>query len=108
MCQLLETINASSKRWCYQIFNIPQITERHKASSDDLQVIVERFPKVILDVNALESKLLECQAASDSELPSYFDEYCKPIEIDLIWHQIYKLTKPQFNQPQFKNLSQLS
>ena len=29
-----------------------RLPERHKASSDDLQVIMEKFPKVILDVNA--------------------------------------------------------
>ena len=64
-----------------------RLPERHKASSDDLQVIMERFPKVILDVNALESELLEYQAVSDSELPSYFDENGKPLRINLIWHQ---------------------
>ena len=61
-----------------------RLPERHKASSDDLQVIMEKFPKVILDVNALESKLLEYQAASDGELPSYFDENGKPVLINLI------------------------
>ena len=69
-----------------------RLPERHKASSDDLQVIMEKFPKVILDVNALESKLLEYQAASDGELPSYFDENGKPVLINLIWHQISQLT----------------
>ena len=49
---------------------------------------MERFLKVILDVNALESELLEYQAASDSELPSYFNENGKPVQINLIWHQM--------------------
>ena len=72
--------------------------ERRKASSDDLQLIMERFPKVILDVNPLESKLLEYQAASDSEFPSYFDENGKPVRINLIWYQISQLTQPHSNQ----------
>ena len=72
-----------------------RLPERHKASSDDLQVIMEKFPKVILDVNALESKLLENQAASDSELPSYFNENGKPVRINLIWHQISQLLNLQ-------------
>ena len=49
---------------------------------------MEKFPKVILDVNVIESKFLEYQAASDRELPSYFDEDGKPVRINLIWHQI--------------------
>ena len=65
-----------------------RLREKHKASSYNLQVTMERFPKVILDVNALESKLLEYQTASDSELLSCFDENGKPVRIDLIWHQI--------------------
>ena len=46
---------------------------------------MERFPKVVLVVDALESKLLEYQAASGS-VPSYFDEIGKPARINLIWH----------------------
>ena len=109
MYQLLEVINASSKRWCYQIFNFPQITQRHKSyirwSASNYGKI---FDKIIWDVNILESKLLEYQGASDSKLPSCFDEYGKPIEIKLIWHQIYQLTGAHSNQPQFKNLPQLA
>ena len=85
-----------------------RLPEKHKVSSDDLQVIMERFLKVILDINALEPELLEYQAASDSDLPSYFVENGKPVRIDLIWHQISQLTEPHSNQHQFKNLSQLA
>ena len=85
-----------------------RLPKRHKASSDDLLVIMEKFSKVILDVNALESQLLEYQAVSDSELSSYFDENGKPVRINLIWHQISQLTKLHSNQSQFKNLSQLT
>ena len=85
-----------------------RLPERYKASSDRLQVLMEKFRKVVLDVNALESKLLECQAASDSESPSYFDENGKPVRINLIWHQMWQFTESHSNQHQFKNLSQLA
>ena len=85
-----------------------RLPEMHKASSDNLQVIMEKFPKVILDVYALESKLLEYQAASDKGFSFYFDENGKPVRINLIWHQISQLTEPHSNQRQFKNLSQLA
>ena len=34
------------------------LLKRHKASSDELQVIVERFPRVVFDIGTLESKFL--------------------------------------------------
>lgn len=61
---LLKVTNASFKRLYYQIFNFPRTTKRHKASSDELQVIVGRFPRVVFDIGALESKFLWVSACT--------------------------------------------
>ena len=49
---------------------------------------MQRFPRVITDMNALESGYLEWQATSDDEFRAYFDEDDKPMRTDHIWHQI--------------------
>ena len=59
-----------------------------QASSNELEVIMKRFPNVINSsvVNDLKCEFLDYQAATDKELPAYYDEDDKPIRID--WHKI--------------------
>ena len=40
---------------------------------------MQTFPRVIIDMNALELEFLEYQATPDDEFPAYFDEDDKPI-----------------------------
>ena len=49
---------------------------------------VQRFPRVITEMNAIESEFLENQATPDDGFPAYFDEADKPKHIDHIWQQI--------------------
>ena len=60
------------------------LPEIHQATSDKLQVLMQIFPRVITDINALESELLEYQATPDDGLPAYFDKDDKPLRIDHI------------------------
>ena len=68
---------------------------------------MQRFRKVIADMNAFESELLEYQATPGDEFPAYFDEDDKPMRIDHIWHQTYKQTDLYSGQPCFKRLAKL-
>ena len=58
-----------------------RLPERHQASTNELEVIIKRFPNVInsSDINCLESEFFGYQAASDKELPASYDEDDKPI-----------------------------
>ena len=49
---------------------------------------MQRFPRVITNINALESEFLEYQTTPDVEFLAYFDEDNKLRRIDHIWHQI--------------------
>ena len=49
---------------------------------------VQRFPRVITEMNAIESEFLENQATPDDGFPAYFDEADKIMRIDHIWQQI--------------------
>ena len=62
----------------------------HQASTNELEVIMKRFPNVINSsvVNDLKSEFLDYQAAPDKELFAYYDEDDKPIRSDLVWHKI--------------------
>ena len=85
-----------------------RLPERHNATSDELQEIVQRFPKVITNTDALESEFLEYQATPDDELPAYFDDDGKPFRIDYVWNQISKITVAHTGQPRFKHLAHLA
>ena len=85
-----------------------RLPERHQASTDELQILTQRFPNVIADTDGLESEFLDYQATPDDDLPSYFDENGKPKRIDYIWHQISLMTDPYSGQPSFKNLAVLA
>ena len=49
-----------------------------------LYVLIQRFPRVTTDMNALESEFLDYQAPSYDEFPTYFDEDDKSLDNDLI------------------------
>ena len=51
-------------------------------------ILMQRFPRVITNINALESEFLEYQTTPDVEFLAYFDEDNKLRRIDHIWHQI--------------------
>ena len=51
-------------------------------------MLMQRFPRVITNINALESEFLEYQTTPDVEFLAYFDEDNKLRRIDHIWHQI--------------------
>ena len=85
-----------------------RLPERHNATSDELQEIVQRFPKAITNTDALESEFLEYQATPDDELPAYFDNDGKPFRIDYVWNQISKITVAHTGQPRFQHLAHLA
>ena len=91
-------------------FTFLRLPERHQASTNELEVIIKRFPNVInsSDINDLESEFLDYQAASDKELPGYYDEHDKPVRIDLVWHKISLLKDPFSGLPRFQHLSKLA
>ena len=61
-----------------------RLPERHTPTLDELHVLMQRFPRVITDMNALESEFLYYQATLDDEFPAYFDEDDKPMHNDHI------------------------
>ena len=85
-----------------------RLPERHQATSDELHMLMQRFPSVITDMDALESEFLEYQATPDDELPAYFDENDKPMRIDHIWHQISTKLDLYSGQPRFKHLAEFA
>lgn len=88
-----------------------RLPERHQASTDDLEVIIDRFPNVVNsdDLKDLEAEFLDYQAASNTELPpAYFDEDDKPIRIDQVWHKISLLNDAFSGLPRFKHLAKLA
>ena len=82
-----------------------RLPERHKATLDELHVLMLRFPRVTTDMNALESEFIEYQATSYDEFPAYFDD---EDHIDHIWHQISKQIDLYSDQPRFKHLAPFS
>ena len=47
--------------------------KRHQATLDELHLLMQRFSRVITDMNALKSEFREYQATPDVEFPAYFD-----------------------------------
>ena len=66
------------------------LPEKHQATLDEMHVLMQRFPKVVTDMNALKSKSLEHQATTRDEFLAYFDENDNLMAIYDIWHQISK------------------
>ena len=64
------------------------LPEIHQAILDKLHMSMQKFPRVITEMNATESEFLENQATPDDGFPAYFDEADKPKHIDHIWQQI--------------------
>ena len=60
-----------------------RLPERHQASTNELEVIMKRFPNAIKssDVNDLESEFLDYQAAPDKELPAYMMRMINQFEL---------------------------
>ena len=84
---------------------LPCLPERHQARLDEL---MQRFSRIITDINALESEFLEYQATPDDEFPAYFDEDDKSMRIDHIYHQISKQIDLYSGQPHFKHLAEFA
>ena len=55
---------------------------------DKLHVLMQRFSRVITDINAIESEFREFQITLDDGFRTYFDMDDKPLRIDHICHQI--------------------
>ena len=60
------------------------LPERHQTTLDKLDVLMEKFPRVINDMNSLESEFIEYQATADDEFLPYFDKNDNPMCTDHI------------------------
>ena len=69
---------------------------------------MQRFPRFIPDMNALESKLFEYQATPDDEFPVYFHNDNNIMHTDHTWHQISKQIDLYSGHPRFKHLAELA
>ena len=76
---------------------LPRLPERHQATLNEL---MQRFSRIITDMNALESEFLEYQATST------FDKDNKPKRIDQIFHLISKQIDLYSGQLHFKHLAE--
>ena len=85
-----------------------RLPERHEATLDELHMLMQRFSRVITDMNALESEFLEYHATPDDEFQAYFDEDDKPMYIDHIWHKISKQIDLCSGQLCFKHLAEFA
>ena len=81
---------------------------KHQATLDEMHVLMQRFPKVVTDMNALKSKSLEHQATTRDEFLAYFDENDNLMAIYDIWHQISKKIDLYSCQPRFKHLAEFA
>ena len=70
----------------------------------ELHMLIQRFPRVITDMNALESEF-EYQANPDDKFQAYFDTVNKLMHTDHNWHQISKEIGLYPGQPCFKHLT---
>ena len=61
---------------------------RHQVTLDELHLLMQRFPRSIADMNALESQFPEYQETPDDESPAYFDKDDNLMRNDYIWHEI--------------------
>ena len=84
------------------------LLERYQATLDELHALMQRFPRVVTDMNALESEFLEYQAAPNDGFPAYFDQDDKPMRIDQMWYQISKKIDIYSGQPCFKHLAEFA
>ena len=58
----------------------------NQATLDELHMLMQRFPRVITGMNALE--FLEYQGTTDDKFSAYFDEDHKPMHINHMRHQL--------------------
>ena len=86
---------------------LPRLPERHQEAM--LDELMQRFSRIITDMNALESEFLEYQATPDDEFPAYFNEDDnKPMRIDYICHQISKQIDLYSGQSYFKHFAEFA
>ena len=69
----LQTSMSVLKNYVIKSLTSLLLPERHQATLDELHLLMQRFPRVIIDVNALESEFFEYQETTDDEFPTYFD-----------------------------------
>ena len=74
MYKVLANINPSVKKRCYLTLAFLFLPERHQATLDELHVLMQRFPSVITDIDAIQSEFFEHQATPDNKFPTYFEE----------------------------------
>ena len=84
---------------------LPRLPERHQATLDKL---MQRFSRIMTDINALESEFLEYQATPEDKFPTHFNEDDKRTCIDHICHQRSKQSDLYSCQPHFKHLVEFS
>ena len=90
MCKVLANISFSVFLLSFFIFyqtSIKSLTflrlpERQQATLDELHVLMQRFPRVITDMDALELEFLEYHTTPDNAFPAYFDKDDKSLHID--------------------------
>ena len=80
----------------------------NQASLDELHMLMQRFPRVITGMNALESEFLEYQATTDDIFSAYFEEDDNPMHIDHMRHQLSKQIDLYSGQPHFKHLAEFA
>ena len=85
---------------------LPRLPKRHQAALDEL---MQRFSRIITDINALESKFLEYQATPEDEfLLILTNDDDKRTCIDHICHQISKQSDLYSYQSHFKHIAEFS
>ena len=84
----LQSSTPVSKKGVIKFLTFLRLPERQQVKLDKLHVLRQRFPRVIADMNAIETEFLQYQATPDNEFPAYFKEDDKSMHTDYIWHQI--------------------
>ena len=77
--------------------------ERHLASHEELDIILQRFPTVVdeAQLDDLQTQFLDYQAMSDASLPHCTDEDGKKFRIDAVWCDIAAIKDPCSGLPRF-------
>ena len=86
-----------------------RLPERHLASQEELDIILQRFPTVVdeAQLDDLQTQFLDYQAMSDASLPHDSDKDGKKIRIDAVWRDIAAIKDPYSGLPRFPVLVQL-
>ena len=86
-----------------------RLPERHLASQEELDIILQRFPTVVdeAQLDDLQTQFSDYQAMSDASLLHYNDEDGKKIRIDAVWGDIATVKDPYSGLPRFPVLVHL-